>query len=139
MVPTYADITLLLDKVYNKPEYTDDFTRDDFLREYKTVYKDVLQGLQNFGKFDATTPADFSMGPPWAKSRKVGVCLESKRMAKPEVLSLLQSLLQRHEQAYLITIDVAHVEGQHAYICIQKDGTILGYADDPTLLTPFGF
>jgi len=136
---TYDDITHLMDKVYNEPTYTDDFTRDDFLGEYKAIYKDVLQGLQAFGTFASIGSSDFSMGPPWSNSRKVGVCFDSAKMATPQVLDLLKALLQRHEQSYVITIDGAHIEGQHAYICIQKDGPILGYADDPAWLKPFGF
>jgi hypothetical protein len=134
------EIVPLVDEPYNKPSFDDAHAKEDFRKEYEQADAHVRSALQSFGEIDAFGHKEFSMGNPWNSSRKIGVTLNAESLFDRVLVTSLQAAVGQMPADYLIVLSGEYEAGGGTfYICIRKDGDILGYAPDKEMLAPFGF
>jgi hypothetical protein len=134
-----SEIAPLVDRFYNRPELTEDFTQADFENEYGSVYQQVFEC---FGEAETAMTGlaeeAFSMGPPYSQDRAIGVVVVYISLLSTELLRKLQRLLVELSEDYLIYIDGHDSGGEQYYLTITKR-EVLGYAGNPGSLNDLGF
>jgi hypothetical protein len=134
------EIDPLLEKPYNKPIFSDESAKERYREEYEEADSLVRSKLMTLGEIDAFGHKEFSMGNPWNSSRKIGVTVNTAALFDEELIGLLKAAIDELTTDYLILLSGEYEPGEGTfYICITKAEEVLGYAENPELLEPFGF
>jgi hypothetical protein len=122
----------------SKPEFSDAFTREDFDREYTSACNLVLRELSRVGRVSLSIgEGDFIMYAGCTPPMRV-ITLGAGRpdAALPGYVPAAHAALQALPPGYSIVF-----EDEPAYVCVCRDGAVLGYCVEGTLepLAAWGF
>ena len=121
-----------------QPELSDTFTRADFDREYVSVREVVLRELSRVGSVSPSIGGgDFVMVASGEPPRRVIILVAaSPEVASPAYIPAAHAALQLLPAEYSIRF-----ENEPAYVCVCRDGTVLGYyvGRSPEPLAAWGF
>lgn len=135
---SYKELSHFFDEPFNTPTFTESFTEDDFEQEYLGIYNKMRERLSILGTICDFDESGIHFGP-LSSSRAISITLDSEEVFRPEFLYALQALLISSNEEYAVCIDGEYAPGEGTfYIFVTKD-RVLGYADDPSSLKPFGF
>jgi hypothetical protein len=109
-----------------------------FREECANVRALLREQLGHFGEIDSGD-ADFLMGPDHSSDRAIGIVTKSPAVFEPGVIGAVKNVLAKVDQDFLVYFDGEYDPGEGFYICITKAEEVLGYAENPQLLEPFGF
>jgi hypothetical protein len=128
-VDHYEAISPVLDHYFNKPTFTFEFTEEAFEEEYSAAYTQVFECLEaaETAMSDLAEEA-FTMGPPFAPDRRIGVVVGYIDLLNADLLHQLQAILTGIPEGYVITIDGSDRETPHYYITLSKKD-VIGYAE----------
>ena len=134
----YDEISKLMERSFNHPELSDSFTRDDFAHEYDNAFNTIAEELSAVALVNATGlgDGDFTMYRYVDLNRAIMVVADTAAAISPDSLRAAHSALQRLPTEYVVGFD-AHP----TYVCIRRDGSVIGCSDDSstTTLLAFGF
>jgi hypothetical protein len=133
--PNYEEFDAL--EPFNPPVFSASFTREDFSREYQSACQAVLRELSRVGSVSSyIADGDFSLVAGEDIGRQVGFIANRPEAPSPAYVPAAQAALQSLPVEYIIIF-----EAEPAYVCVRRDGTVLGYCVDgsPEPLAAFGF
>jgi len=138
IAPTYDEVGCFLDRKFNYPEFSASFTEEDFRREYDSAFDILAEELCSVGAVstDGFGNGDFSMYRYVDLNRSITVVTYGDIATSPGAVSASYAVLQRLPEEYVISFD-AHP----TYVCVRRDGTVIGHATDGSTKTlrKFGF
>lgn len=102
---TQSELEEMLARPFNPPAFSATFTKDEFSAEYWNVHRELMSALSILGDHDDYGNADFCMNDDCGFSRFIGIELTSKRLWRPELISLVRSVLKRQPEPYCIYLD----------------------------------
>ncbi len=134
----YAGVSCYFDHNFNYPTVSDSFTTDDFTREYDAAFDCLAEALSTVGTVDTNGfgEADFSMSRYVDLNRSITAVAYTPIAQSPAAVSAAHAALQRLSKEYVFCFD-AHP----SYICVRRDGTVVGHTTngDLSVLHAFGF
>ena len=134
----YDDVSRFLDRWFNHPILSDGFTRDDFAQEYDASFDTIAEGLSTVGVVNTSGlgEGDFLMYRYVSLNRSITVVADSPIAVSLTAIEAAHAALQRLPQEYVISFD-AHP----TYVCVLRDGTVIGHSTngDLSTLQAFGF
>ena len=127
-VATYEEISPFIDQYYNYPEFTFSFTRKDFENEFDQAHDTIIHHLSEVGEVaEGTGEGDFNLYRYVPLNRGITVVLEGEAAFSSATVPAVLSALEELPADYVICFD-AHP----AYVCVFKDGQVLGYEPEPS-------
>jgi hypothetical protein len=133
-VGSYGEIAPLIEGRYNEPEINGRFTHQSFETEYDAVYDALVGALEAVGDVDEPAGGgDFRMSRYVTLVRSITIGVASERAMCAATLEAIAGVLRRCRIAYVACLDL-----HPSYVCICRDGSVLGYGD-ASVLTKFGF
>ena len=136
-VTSYAEIAPFVDQYYNYPEFTPSFSERDFEQEFDHANDIISQHLSKVGTVvEGFSGEDFSLSRYVDLNRGIAVVLHGEAAFSPDAVEAVISGLNEIPADYVVRLD-AHP----AYVCIFKDGRVLGYEPEPgnAVLRRLGF
>jgi hypothetical protein len=136
-VASYSEVTPSIDQHFNYPKFTASFSKQDFEKEFDQAHDTLMAHLSNIGKVvEGWGEGDFSLYRYVDLNRGITAVLESESAYKLDTIQAVLSALQALPTEYVIRLD-AHP----AYVCVFKDGRVLGYepASHNGILSKLGF
>lgn len=134
----YAGVSCYFDHDFNHPPISDNFTADDFSREYDAAFDILAEELSTVGTVDANGfgDGDFSMSRYVDLNRSITAVAYTPTAQSPAAISAAHTALQRLSEEYVFCFD-AHP----SYICVRRDGIVIGHTTngDFSVLRAFGF
>ena len=138
ITPNYDDVSCYLDRKFNHPSISDSFTRDDFASEYDTAFDAIAEELASVGvvNTDGMGDGDFIMSRYVSLNRSITVVADTPVALSPAALTAVHRALQRLPEEYVVSFDA-----DPTYVCVRRDGTVIGHSTDGDLSTlhAFGF
>lgn len=126
-VSTYGEIAPFIENRYNYPVFTPTFLRKDFEGEFDNAHDSLIKHLSEVGVVvEGSGEGDFSLYRYVDLNRGITVVLQDEAAFSPATVSAVLSALEELPANYVVRFD-AHP----TYVCIFKDGRVLGYEPDP--------
>ncbi|RYD23615.1 MAG: hypothetical protein EOP88_03440 [Verrucomicrobiaceae bacterium] len=111
----------VLDKPHNPPIFTEDYTQDDFSREWWAV-RDALEDVLNrFGKNNPYGDEDYTLGESMCDSRGIGLEVTSHELLNSRLISETQILLNLFSPDYEVDFAIETEEG-YSHLFVSKQG-----------------
>jgi hypothetical protein len=138
---SFSELNAILAHPFNDPKSDIGYSEKIFLEESRKVHDALREKLELLGDFDKDETdddcADFWM-QGGGITRCISVTLTSRAMWNDNLIPLIQSFLKSTSKDYLVYIDSSFELDQPFFILVTKD-SVLGYAENPQWLRPFGF
>jgi len=107
----------LLEKPFNPPIITSQFTEDRFSVEWWGVRSRLKELLDQFGDHHAYGEADYNLGETLALSRGIGVEVTSSKMHSPRLIPQVQKFLASLPEKYEIDFAILTEDGiSHVFV-----------------------
>jgi hypothetical protein len=125
---SYDEISPFIDQRYNYPEFTSSFSRKDFEDEFDQAHDALIRHLSEVGLVvKGSGEGDFSLYRYVDLNRGITVVLQGEAAFSPATVPAVLSALEELPADYVIGFD-AHP----AYVCVFRDGRVLGYEPEPS-------
>jgi hypothetical protein len=136
-VADYEQISPFIDQRYNYPEFTSSFSRKDFEDEFDQAHDALIRHLSKVGVVaEGSGEGDFSLYRYVDLNRGITVVLDGEAAFSSATVAAVLSALEELPADYVIRFDA-----NPAYVCVFKDGRVLGYEPEPSngVLARLGF
>ena len=136
-VASYSEIAQFCDQRYNYPEFGPSFSWKDFEHEFDLCHDILIRCLSDVGAVvEGSGEGDFSLYRYVDLNRGITVVLTSEAAFSRSTIQAVLSALEQFPTDYVVRFD-AHP----SYVCVFRDGRVLGYEPDPDngVLARLGF
>jgi hypothetical protein len=134
----YEDVSQCFDRDFNYPTICGSFTEVDFEREYDAAFNIIADELSMVGVVDTDGSGDydFSMSRYVDLNRSISVVADTPVARSLASIVAAHAALQKLREEYVVSLDA-----DSTYVCVRRDGTVIGYcgSGDLSILHAFGF
>tara|TARA_R100000027_G_scaffold67208_1_gene65049 strand:- start:1035 stop:1475 length:441 start_codon:yes stop_codon:yes gene_type:complete len=134
-------INELLERSFNPPRYSENFTEEDFSEEYWQVHESLRQSLSEIGKMPVPgnyDERDFTMNDDYVDSRGISIELNTRKLWNLRFISIVESFLVNSVEEYSIYVDHDLLDEPSFSLFITRT-EVFGFSEDKRILGKFGF